>query len=150
MKLRVALVIVAAMAAIVAFRIVLGAPEALAAQQAQTVWDGIYTKEQAERGGSLFAQKCASCHGPDLGGGEMAPALTGSEFVWNWNGLSIGDLFERMRVSMPQDGPRKVSRKQKADILAFILSANKFPVGKRELASRTEMLRQIKFEALEQ
>ncbi len=114
----------------------------------ETVWGGIYTEEQAKRGEPLYFKECASCHAPDLMGGEAAPALTGGEFIWKWSGLSMGDLFDRMRVSMPQDDPRRVSRQQKADILAFLLFKNDFPVGETELANRTEMLNRITFLAI--
>src|SRR5262249_50257110 len=43
------------------------------AQQTKTQWNGIYTEAQAARGEPLYAQNCASCHGPELTGGEMAP-----------------------------------------------------------------------------
>ena len=75
----------------------------------------------------------------------MSPGLVGGEFVWNWDGLSVGDLFERLRVSMPQGEPNSVSRQEKADILAFLLQANDFPVGDTELANRTGMLAGINF-----
>ena len=119
----------------------------LCAQPARSVWDGVYTGEQAKRGGTLYAAECASCHGSVLNGGESAPPLTGSEFFSNWNGLTVGDLFERIRVSMPADNPGKLSREQDADILAFMLSMNQFPEGKTELEHRTEVLKQIRFEA---
>ena len=85
----------------------------------------------------------------DLTGVEMAPGLAGGEFVWSWSGLSTGNLFELMRVSMPQDDPASVSRQEKADILAFILFKTDFPAGTTELANRTEMLNPIAFEALQ-
>jgi cytochrome c len=118
------------------------------AQSARSVWDGVYTGEQAKRGATLYAAGCASCHGSALNGGESAPPLTGSEFFSNWNGLTVGDLFERIRVSMPADNPGKLSREQDADILAFMLSMNQFPEGKTELEHRTEVLKQIRFEAV--
>lgn len=119
-----------------------------AAAQDRSVWDGVYTAEQAARGGLLYATECAPCHGSELEGGETAPPLEGREFVWKWNGLTVGDLFERLRVSMPQDGPSRVSRTQKADILAYLFSRNKFPVGEADLASRTAWLNQIRFDAV--
>jgi mono/diheme cytochrome c family protein len=39
----------------------------------KSVWDGIYNQAQAERGRALYAEQCASCHGSELTGGEMAP-----------------------------------------------------------------------------
>ena len=117
------------------------------AQTSRSVWDGVYTDAQAKRGGELYARECAGCHGTELSGGEEAPALSGGGFTSNWNGLTLGDLFERTRTTMPQNNPGRVSRQQHADILAYILSVNRFPSGKAELEPRTEVLRGIKFEA---
>jgi S-disulfanyl-L-cysteine oxidoreductase SoxD len=126
-------------------------PAPAAAQDIPTaptsVVDGVYTPEQAKRGEALYGQFCASCHGPALTGGEMAPALTGGDFATDWIGLTLNDLFERIRVSMPQDQPGSLSRQQNADVLAFMLSAGKYPAGKSELPKEGEVLKTIKFEA---
>lgn len=114
---------------------------------ARSVWDGVYTDDQAKRGQPLYSEHCASCHGDTLGGGESAPPLAGGEFMSNWNGLTVGDLFERIRVTMPLSKPGKLSREVNADITALILSVNKFPAGKTELSRATEVLKQIKLEA---
>lgn len=123
---------------------------ALASAQSTTrsVWDGVYTEAQAKRGATVYHQHCASCHGPLLEGGETAGPLVGPVFVSNWNGVSVGDMFERTRMSMPQDKPGTISRQNMADVLAFVFSQNKFPEGKTELARQSEMLKQIKFEAV--
>jgi len=113
----------------------------------RSVWDGVYTNDQAKRGQPLYSQYCGACHGDTLGGGESAPALAGAEFMSNWNGLTLGDLFERMRTSMPQDKPGKLSREQNADILAHMLRANEFPAGTVELNRNTELLKQIRIDA---
>ncbi len=91
--------------------------------------------------------ECAACHGDMLTGGESAPPLTGGTFLANWNGLTMGDLFDRIRKTMPQSAPGRLTRQQDADILAFMLSANKFPAGKTELYRQSEMLKEIRFEA---
>jgi mono/diheme cytochrome c family protein len=115
------------------------------AAQGKSQWDGVYTEAQAGRGEGLYAQYCASCHGPDLAGGEMAPGLTGGEFTSNWNDLSLGDLYERIRISMPQNAPGSLSRQQNSDILAFILHKMNTPVGQTELSTSTDELKGIKF-----
>ena len=46
-------------------------------QEMRSVWDGVYTAEQAKRGEALYGQHCAACHGGTLLGAEAAPALTG-------------------------------------------------------------------------
>jgi mono/diheme cytochrome c family protein len=116
-------------------------------QPARSVWDGVYTQEQAKRGAALYAEHCSSCHGGSLAGVESAPALTGVEFGSNWNGLTLGDLFERVRMSMPADDPGKLSAQQKVDIIAHILSVGKFPTGMADLPRDAQVLMQIRYES---
>jgi len=118
-----------------------------AQQEPRSVWDGVYTSEQATRGEKAYSQMCASCHGTSLTGGESAPPLTGGEFSSNWFGLSLGELFERIRITMPADRAGKITRQQDADILSYILSVNQFPTGPAELSTKTEELQQIRMEA---
>ena len=132
--------------AIIPFVTVVALQPSVRAQE-KSVWDGIFTEAQADRGRQLYSDACASCHGPELTGGEMAPALVGGDFMSNWNGLSMGDLFERMRISMPQNAPGSLSAQQNADVLAFMLSQNKFPVGTAELPKEAMILKSIKFES---
>jgi cytochrome c len=117
------------------------------AQPTKSVWDGVYTEEQSTRGKDLYSKECGSCHGPELTGGEMAPGLAGGEFLAGWDGLTMGDLFERIRISMPQNAPGSLSGQVNADILAFMLAANKFPAGTTELPKEAMILKDIKFEA---
>lgn len=120
---------------------------AISAQE-KSQWDGVYSEEQAKRGEALYTQQCSSCHGPDLGGGEMAPGLVGGDFSANWNDLTLGQLFDRMRVSMPQNNPGSLSRQQNADILAFVLNKGSAPAGTTELPTQSEVLNTIKYVAM--
>ena len=121
--------------------------QAPTSSDSRSVWDGVYTEEQAKRGETIYRKECAACHGAVLTGGESAPPLTGGPFLANWNGLTMGDLFDRIRKTMPQTNPGHLTRQQDADILAFMLSVNKFPAGKTELYRQSEMLKEIRFEA---
>jgi len=114
-------------------------------QATRTVWDGVYTAEQAKRGEALYGQHCAACHGGTLLGAEAAPALTGFEFGSNWDGLTLGDLFERIRMSMPSDDPARISAQQKIDIVAHMLRVGGFPAGTTELPRDAQVLTQIKY-----
>src|SRR5580700_597936 len=127
--------------------VVVGFVGVLLAQTTRSVWDGVYTAEQAKRGQEVYARECASCHGADLTGGESAPQLAGAGFLSNWTSLTVGDLFERTRLSMPQNDPGKLSRAQIADVVAYMLAQNRFPEGKAELEKQTEVLKQIRIEA---
>ena len=115
------------------------------AQEPRTTWSGIYTNEQAARGDKLYADQCAQCHGEGLGGVESAPALTGDMFNSNWEGVAIGDLFERIRMSMPQNKPGSLSRAQTADIVAHMLKVGGFPSGDTPLDGQAGALSQTKF-----
>ena len=101
----------------------------------RSVWDGVYSKEQASRGQKAFNSQCARCHGEALLGGESSPPLVDRDFLDKWNGKSVGSLVEQTRKTMPSDGPGKLSRRLCTDIAAYILSANGFPAGKTDLES---------------
>jgi mono/diheme cytochrome c family protein len=116
------------------------------AGDAKSIWDGVFTAEQAERGAEAYKTSCSECHGGDLMGDGFAPALSGADFQANWNDLSVGDLFERIRISMPPSGPSGVTAEQKADIVAHIFNFNKYPAGTAELEPKTEVLKTIKIE----
>jgi cytochrome c len=107
----------------------------------------VYTEGQADRGRTVYEERCALCHGQSLEGVEMAPALTGGQFLSTWNGQSVGDLYERMRTTMPVDDPGSLSRAANADVMAFLLRANKFPSGKVDLPRQNIVLNQILIEA---
>lgn len=112
-----------------------------------TTWSGIYTEEQAKAGAEVYAKYCAECHQESLAGDGVAPALQGPDFIANWNTLSVGDLFERIRVSMPPDDPNSVAPQAKADIVAHILKVGGFPAGQTPLPADTAKLKAIKIEA---
>ena len=114
-------------------------------QQPRTTWDGIYTNEQAARGEKLYVEQCAQCHGDGLGGVESAPALTGDMFNANWEGVPLGDLLDRIRISMPQNKPGSLSRAQTADIVAHMLKVGGFPSGDTALDGQAGALSQTKF-----
>jgi hypothetical protein len=118
-----------------------------AQDRTRSVWDGVYTLEQAKDGQMDYAQQCARCHGDMLEGDDEAPALADPGFLSNWNGLTVGDLFERIRTTMPYSNPESVNREAKAKIVAYILSSNGFPAGAADLSSRTEVLKLIRIEA---
>jgi quinoprotein glucose dehydrogenase len=106
----------------------------------------LYSAAQAARGKTRYAEQCAVCHGAGLEGIEMAPSLAGADFMDRWTGQSIGDLFERMRTTMPKGRPGSLSREANAEIMAYILSMNQFPAGPGDLPSQTPALNRIRIE----
>jgi quinoprotein glucose dehydrogenase len=113
-----------------------------------SVLDGVYTEAQAKRGATLYAEQCASCHGETLAGiADLFPALTGDSFVMTWQGKSVGELFDKINMTMPALDPGSLKPEQVADVVAHILSVSKYPAGTTELASSVEPLNQIKIDA---
>lgn len=118
-----------------------------AALAQQTTWDGVFTAEQAGRGGEIYGGMCASCHGPQLGGIDAAPGLNGGAFYANWDGYTLGEMADRVRISMPSNTPGIMSRQQVVDVLAYIFSRNGMPAGNQELPRQSGPLRGIVFKA---
>src|SRR5262249_10554252 len=92
----------------------------------RSVLDGVYSADQAKRGQARYNEKCPSCPGSSLEGGESAPPLAGTDFLSTWGGLTVAELFDRTRATMPQDNPGTLTRAANAEILAYIFSANQF------------------------
>ncbi len=116
----------------------------MSAQSSRTVWDGVYTAEQATRGAKAYASQCGHCHGDTALGGE-GPALTGPLFTANWDGVTLNDLFERIRQTMPADNPGNLSRAELADLVAHMLNISKMPAGTTALPTDAGTLMQIKY-----
>ena len=111
---------------------VLSLSAAVGAQE-KSVWDGVYTEDQAMRGEATYEQECATCHLADLLGDGIAPALTGAAFDFRWSDLSVGDMFAAIRATMPQGAPASLSPQGYADIVSYMLKHNEFPAGDMEL-----------------
>jgi|SRR5688572_24579943 len=117
------------------------------AAQARSANDGVYTAEQATRGEALYKEQCATCHGDNLEGSGPMPPLAGKDFLTNWSGKSVGDVFEKTQTTMPATAPGTLTPVQAADIVAHLLAAGKYPAGTAELGSKVEELMQIKIDA---
>ena len=115
--------------------------------QGKTTADGIGTDMQVKRGADTYSMMCASCHDAQLAGSGTAPALAGTDFAANWKDENVGSLFERIRATMPADNPGALNRGQVADLIAFILNYNKYPLADSDLPSDTEALKAIKITA---
>jgi hypothetical protein len=74
----------------------------------RTVWDGIYSEQQAARGRELYKQSCGHCHRDDLtgGGSEVgAPPLRGPIFFYRWLHQPDAEMFLTIGATMPQNKP---------------------------------------------
>lgn len=115
----------------------------IAAQEAgRSVWQGVYTAAQSERGRSVYLQSCGSCHGETLNG-DIGPTLTGP--FWSiWDGRTAADLYKSIRTTMPADAPESLKAQEYVDLIAYMFSVNKFPVGEKELSAEPETLGRVR------
>jgi mono/diheme cytochrome c family protein len=109
----------------------------------RSVWEGVYSEEQAKRGQTMYQQECSGCHLADLLGDGIAPALVGSPFYFRWSDLSVGDMFNAVRTTMPQGAPASLSPRAYLDIISYLFKANKLPAGQSELPAEQLDLDQI-------
>jgi len=104
------------------------------AQDARTVWSGVYTAAQAERGQLVYAGQCGRCHGDDLGGNRAYP-LAGERFMDHWDAHTVHQLFRRVHDTMPPADAGTLSTADARDVVAYVLQQNGFPAGMTELGN---------------
>jgi|TARA_B100001123_G_C15195011_1_gene980975 mono/diheme cytochrome c family protein len=110
----------------------------LAAQEDDTgasVWDGVYSSDQADRGQKVYEATCSRCHGADLTGGRARP-LVGESFIRDWGGLTLDSVLTRAKT-MPPGAAGSLTEERYLDILAYVLSKNDFPTGTGDLTATT-------------
>jgi mono/diheme cytochrome c family protein len=98
----------------------------------ESVWDGVYTVEQAQAGADLFSRHCIACHATEPGavaGHAPSPPLVGEPFRFRWTDSAIADLFDTLRQTMPQAAPNSLSADEYAALTAYLLQLNEYPAG---------------------
>jgi mono/diheme cytochrome c family protein len=108
---------------------------------------GVYTAQQATKGEALYKEMCAACHGDNLEGSGPMPPLAGMDFLANWKGKTLGDLFEKTQTTMPATAPGTLMPDQVADVLAFMLKQSKYSAGSTALEGKMEALIPIQIDA---
>ena len=100
---------------------------------------GPFTDAQAQAGKSVYDGKCAVCH--DAGGETIK--LVGPGFTDRWRSRGTKDLYTRIKTTMPANDPGNINIRQTADVIAYMLSFNKFPAGGAVLPGDAQILGQI-------
>lgn len=98
---------------------------------AQTVWDGVYTADQAQRGKTAYTQYCVGCHKPDLLGIEGA--MKGELFIERRREDNLETLFLDMKATMPRGNPGGLPDQTYTDIISYVLQSNEMPAGSAAL-----------------
>lgn len=99
----------------------------------RTINDAVYTEQQAEAGEELYSEHCLTCHDKKY----FRPVLKA------WEGQPLSILYTVMSTSMPESNPGALPRKDYVDILAYILSLNRYPAGESELDYENGVLDEI-------
>jgi mono/diheme cytochrome c family protein len=120
---------------------------AVGAQAPKTANDGIYTTAQADRGKAVYAMNCAGCHGDKLEGGSSGPELSGKSFTGGYADGTAGALYTKISQDMPSSAPGSLTPEQYADVMAFVLSVNKYPAGQAEIPKDGAGLKAVKMGA---
>jgi mono/diheme cytochrome c family protein len=106
------------------------------APKTPTVWDGVYTSDQAERAVATFGSTCSRCHTLTADGSGNRP-LTGDKFWEGFTQKTVGDLLKFVSTNMPNGQGGSLSAGTYNDLVALILKSNGFPAGSTELAPET-------------
>lgn len=96
----------------------------------------VFTADQASAGDQQYQAKCASCHAPDLGGRDDAPALKGEAFMATWGGQTTKDLHDFISSTMPPDGGELTADEYLA-VVAYVLQQNGGSAGTAPLTAAT-------------
>ena len=106
-----------------------------------SVWNGVFTAAQAERGKQLYGRHCARCHGDDLANSRNP--LAGDRFAEHWESRTLADLFRRIRDTMPAGEVASVTDLEKLDTMVYVLQQNGFPERAAELTLDADALATI-------
>lgn len=87
-----------------------------------------FSTQQVTAGESAYQAQCASCHGDNLEGLVLVPALAGSVFAGRWSGQPLAALAQDVR-RMPPGAPDSLDDTAYTNILSFLLYRNGIPVA---------------------
>lgn len=108
-----------------------------------TIFDGVYTEEQAERGKALYATDCTACHGNTARGGPGSPGLVAFTLDSKYADQPLSAYWNFMVHNMPPGNAGWFTDQEYADITAYLLQLHGAPSGDTELEGTEEALSQI-------
>jgi mono/diheme cytochrome c family protein len=120
--------------------------------QKVSIWSGVYTAAQNERGEELYGGACSQCHGERLNGAAQAdqppsPAIARAGFLRKWSGQTVAALFNYIHTKMPPEYPGTLTPQQSIDAIAHMLAVSNIPAGDKELPPDSNALEGIVIEA---
>jgi mono/diheme cytochrome c family protein len=136
-------------ALVVAASVVFAAGAQTTSHETASIWDGVFTIEQARRGLVAYTGPCDRCHGYRLDGASddpdmlPTPPVAGPKFLRVWEGRSLAALFEYTRATMPANNPGFLTAQEVVDVIAYMLLVSDVPAGDVELGPEPRNLARI-------
>ena len=115
------------------------APRRLALEPAKSTLGGVFTADQAARGGSVYVGACRECHS------NLSHTET---FKSRWNGRTLAELMLYMKKRMPGRSPGSLSNEEYTLVLAYMLQMIGMPAGASELSTSEVALKGIRLDTL--
>jgi mono/diheme cytochrome c family protein len=117
-----------------------------------SVWSGVYSAAQNERGEAVHSGACAQCHGSRLNGAGQpdmppSPAIARASFLRKWSGQTVASLFVYVCTKMPPDNPGTLKEQECADAIAHMFASSNIPAGDKDLPSDRNALANIVIDA---
>ena len=100
----------------------------------------VFTAAQAELGAQAFAHDCAACHGAELQGSAIGPALKGAALLDQWGGAPAHELVDYIRTNMPPAAAGSLDDAAYAAVFAFLMRENGVAPADHALAADSAAL----------
>ena len=112
-----------------------------------SIWSGVYTEAQAERGSDIFIGQCGYCHGTYGAGREGldpdqqgAPSLVNEDLFGMWGGAPVNVWYLFTSENMPIINPGGLDPQEYIDAFTYLLQRSGVPAGDQELSADREIL----------
>jgi cytochrome c5 len=102
-------------------------PDTQPVQEAAVDLGNLFTDAQADRGRIVFRETCSECH--------YTSEVRGDQFMWDWGGRTVEDLYKNLVRTMPDDDPGSLEPQSYIDVVTYILRLNGVPPGTNELTA---------------
>jgi hypothetical protein len=103
-----------------------------------SVYSGVFSVAQASRGEAIQQRECSACHSP--------VEWSQGRILTNFAGASAFDMLDHIRMTMPMDGPGRLSMEEYTDVVAYLFHLNGLPAGPEDLPADESRLREIRIE----
>ena len=78
----------------------------------------------ADRGGDIYRDRCALCHGAHMDDGEFGPSLKSARFQRTWGKAGTAALYAYVSHAMPPGQVGQLSEQDYVDVVAYLFQIN--------------------------